>query len=171
MPKQAKRIKRTAPPPEGYNRIEPTIQRFLEKLRNAQLESSRGGTSKRSSLWPIYQINHQLSRYIYEMYYKRALISRDLYEWLLLQKYVNADLIAKWKKQGYEKLCCVSCISVSDKNQKTTCVCRVPRATLVSHKSSKASSGSLDLAQEAEDSSDTQIECTTCGCKGCASTD
>lgn len=171
MPKQVKRIKKNAPPPDGYNKIESAITRYLDKLRNAQLESSRGGANKKSSLWPIYQINHQLSRYVYEMYFKRALISRDLYEWLLLQKYVNADLIAKWKKQGYEKLCCVSCIMVSDKNQKTTCICRVPRATLVSSKSFKAIGDSTHPHNEAEGYPESQVECMTCGCKGCASTD
>jgi len=28
-----------------------------------------------------------------------------LYDWLLKNKYADAALIAKWKKQGYEKVC------------------------------------------------------------------
>ncbi len=45
------------------------------------------------------------SRYIYELYYEKEAISKTLYEWLLKNGYADANLIAKWKKQGYEKVC------------------------------------------------------------------
>lgn len=49
---------------------------------------------------------HELgSRYIYELYYEKEAISKQLYDWLLKNKYADAALIAKWKKQGYEKVC------------------------------------------------------------------
>ena len=35
---------------------------------------------------------------------------QELYDWLLKEGYGDANLIAKWKKAGYEKLCCVRCI-------------------------------------------------------------
>lgn len=44
------------------------------------------------------------SRYIYDLYYEKEAISKQLYEWLLKNKYADANLIAKWKKQGYEKV-------------------------------------------------------------------
>ena len=44
------------------------------------------------------------SRYIYDLYYEKEAISKQLYEWLLKNKYAQADLISKWKKQGYEKV-------------------------------------------------------------------
>lgn len=44
------------------------------------------------------------SRYIYDMYYEREAISKQLYDWLLKNGYADANLIAKWKKQGYEKV-------------------------------------------------------------------
>jgi bud site selection protein 31 len=44
------------------------------------------------------------SRYIYDLYYEKEAISRQLYEWLLKNNYADANLIAKWKKQGYEKV-------------------------------------------------------------------
>ena len=56
------------------------------------------------------RITHIRSRYIYDLYYKREAISRELYDWLLEQGYADAALIAKWKRTGYEKLCCVRCI-------------------------------------------------------------
>lgn len=48
--------------------------------------------------WPVFRIHHQRSRYIYDLYYKRKLISRDLYDYLLKNKYADGNLIAKWKK-------------------------------------------------------------------------
>lgn len=44
------------------------------------------------------------SRYIYELYYDKEAVSKQLYEWLLKNGYADANLIAKWKKQGYEKV-------------------------------------------------------------------
>jgi bud site selection protein 31 len=44
------------------------------------------------------------SRYIYELYYEKEAISKQLYDWLLKNGYADANLIAKWKKQGYEKV-------------------------------------------------------------------
>lgn len=45
------------------------------------------------------------------MFYFKKEISRDLYEYCLREKWADAPLIAKWKKKGYEKLCCINCIS------------------------------------------------------------
>ena len=44
------------------------------------------------------------SRYIYDLYYDKEAISKQLYEWLLKNGYADGNLIAKWKKQGYEKV-------------------------------------------------------------------
>ena len=67
---------------------------------------------KAEMLWPIYKINHQRSRYIYELFYKKKEISRELYDYCLKENYADKNLLAKWKKSGYEKLCCVQCINV-----------------------------------------------------------
>lgn len=43
----------------------------------------------------------------------------------------HCSLIAKWKRQGYEKLCCVRCIQSRDMNNVgSTCICRVPKSAL-----------------------------------------
>lgn len=55
--------------------------------------------------WPIFQISHQRSRYVYELYYEKEAISKELYEYLLKNGYADKMLIAKWKKTGYEKVC------------------------------------------------------------------
>ncbi|VDN09952.1 unnamed protein product [Dibothriocephalus latus] len=59
----------------------------------------------------------------------------------------DANLIAKWKKQGYENLCCLRCIQSRDTNFGTNCVCRVPK--------SKLEEGKV-------------VECQNCGCRGCS---
>ena len=51
-----------------------------------------------------------MSRYIYDLYYKKKEISRELYDYCVREKWCDAALIAKWKKQGFEKLCCLQCI-------------------------------------------------------------
>lgn len=132
-------------------------------MRDAENESHEG-KRKAESLWPIMRISHARSRYIYELYYKREAISRELYDWLLKEGYADAkcvsyllwlerlltmnySLVAKWKKAGYEKLCCLRCIQTrvrfplasqylsanyagcQDMNyQGSTCICRVPKA-------------------------------------------
>lgn len=76
------------------------------------------------------QIHHQRSRYIYDLYYKRQVISKELYDFCLETKLADVNLIAKWKKQGYENLCCLRCIQTKDTNFRTNCICRVPKSKL-----------------------------------------
>uniref|UniRef100_J3NBE1 non-specific serine/threonine protein kinase n=1 Tax=Oryza brachyantha TaxID=4533 RepID=J3NBE1_ORYBR len=149
--------------PDGWELIEPTLSELQSKMRevNRTLLSwwmlglcvaendPHDGKRKCEALWPIFKINHQRSRYLYDLYYNRKEISQELYEFCLDQGHADRNLIAKWKKQGYERLCCLRCIQTRDHNFATTCVCRVPR----------------HLREEQV------IECVHCGCKGCASGD
>ncbi|ERF68354.1 hypothetical protein EPUS_06770 [Endocarpon pusillum Z07020] len=100
------------PPPAGFEDIEDTLLEFSNKMKDAQ-SAPHEGKKKHETLWPIMQISHQ-----------------PLYEYLLKNNYADAALIAKWKKQGYEKLCCVKCIQTKETNFSSTCICRVPKATL-----------------------------------------
>lgn len=84
------------------------------------------------------------SRYVYDLYYNKEAISKALYDWLLKNGYADANLIAKWKKQGYEKLCCLRCIQAKENNFNATCICRVPKARL---------------------SKEQTVECISCGCR------
>ncbi|KAG0291569.1 hypothetical protein BGZ96_005069 [Linnemannia gamsii] len=145
MPKiKSSRTKRA---PEGFDDIEPTLREFQTKMKDAENDPHEG-KRKIEALWPIFRLHHQRSRYVYELYYKREAISKELYEYLLKQGYADANLIAKWKKAGYEKVCCLRCIQPKDTNFGTTCVCRVPRDKLEDGK---------------------VIECIHCGCRGCSS--
>ena len=58
-------------------------------MRDAENESHEG-KRKTESLWPIMRISHTRSRYIYELYYKREAISKELYDWLLKEGYADA---------------------------------------------------------------------------------
>ncbi|KAG0025572.1 Component of the SF3b subcomplex of the U2 snRNP [Podila clonocystis] len=147
------RSSRTKRAPEGFDEIEPTLKEFQQKMKDGKFISlsendPHEGKRKVEALWPVFRIHHQRSRYVYELFYKRKAISKELYEYLLKQGYADGNLIAKWKKSGYEKVCCLRCIQPKDTNFGTTCVCRVPR----------------DMLEEGK-----VIECIHCGCRGCSS--
>merc|ERR1712157_464303 len=107
------RTSRSTPPPEGFEDIEQILDEYERKMRDAEADDSQN-KRKVETLWPLIQINHTRSRYIYDLFYKREAISRELYDWLLKYQYADANLIAKWKRTGYEKLCCVRCIQSRD---------------------------------------------------------
>jgi hypothetical protein len=115
----------------GFDEIEGILEDYQRKMRDAENEDHEG-KRKNESIWPILRVHHSRTRYIYELYYKRDAISKELYDWLLKEDYAdkkwvtfanpvflsfsfcfltcNTSLIAKWKKPGYEKLCCSRCI-------------------------------------------------------------
>ena len=101
MSKFGRRIKE--PPPE-YEILEPVISALDAELRE-KVNEPHEGLRKTESQWPIHQINWQKSRYVYDMYYTYNYISRELYDYCITNKIVDASLIAKWKKPGYERLC------------------------------------------------------------------
>jgi len=136
--------------PDGWELINPTLEEFSKKMKDAETDPHEG-KRKVESVWPIFRIHHQRSRYIFELFYRKKAISRELYEFCLREGYADANLIAKWKKSGYEKLCCLRCIQTRDHNFATTCICRVPKSKL-------AEGGKT-------------VECAHCGCHGCASCD
>nr|KAF6439881.1 BUD31-like protein [Rousettus aegyptiacus] len=116
-------------PPDGWELIEPTLDELDQKMREAETEPHEG-KRKVESLWPIFRIHHQKTRYIFDLFYKRKAISRELYEYCIKEGYADKNLIAKWKKQGYENLCCLRCIQTRDTNFGTNCICRVPKSKL-----------------------------------------
>lgn len=91
------------PPPEGFEDIESDLLVFANKMKDAQNKPPPAGP-RHQAQWEIFQISHQRSRYVYELYYEKEAISKKLYDFLLKNGYADAMLIAKWKKQGYEKV-------------------------------------------------------------------
>ena len=144
------------PPPAGWEIIEHTLGEIERNMREgiavmvtflAEIEPHETKRIAEAS-WPIFRLHHLRSRYIYEMYYCQKAISEELYKYCLREKIADAALIAKWKKQGYERLCCLRCIQPADMNYGTTCICRVPRSKI--------------------DSSTHPFQCQLCGCRGCS---
>lgn len=119
----------------------------LKKPLFAAENEPHEGKRINESLWPIFKIHHQKTRYIYDLFYRRKAISRELYDYCIAEKIADPNLIAKWKKTGYENLCCLRCIQARDTNFGTNCICRVPK--------SKLEEGRI-------------VECVHCGCRGCS---
>ena len=116
--------KKKAPPP-GFDYVEPILEALENELRDKVKESNEG-KRKTEALWPVHQINWQKSRYIYDLFYIYKRISRQVYDYCIDQKLVDAALIAKWKKPGYERLCSTYVINPTNYKFGTTSLCRVP---------------------------------------------
>src|SRR6218665_961370 len=54
----------------------------------------------------------------------------ELYDYCLKEKIADGNIIAKWKKTGYENLCCLKCIQTNDTAFGANCICRVPKTKL-----------------------------------------
>ena len=106
MPAIRHASKRKAPP-AGFTDIEDDLLIFSNKMKDAENAPSTN-VPRHQVHWPIFQISHQRSRYVYELYYEKEAISKELYDWLLKNGYADAMLIAKWKKTGYEKVTLLS---------------------------------------------------------------
>eukprot|EP00980_Cylindrotheca_fusiformis_P014743 scaffold4009_cov124-Cylindrotheca_fusiformis.AAC.23 len=124
MPLPQRWHKKKKPPP-GFDVVEPTLEALEHELRD-KIKETNEKKRKTESLWPVHQINWQKSRYIYDLYYTYHRISKQVYNYCLQQKLVDAALIAKWKKPGYERLCSTYVINPSNYKFGTTSICRVP---------------------------------------------
>ena len=114
-------------PPATFEIIGPTLQILDNELRDC-VARSHEGLRKGEAIWPVHQINWQRSRYVYDMYKIHGWITKECYQYCERMKMIDVNLIAKWKKSGYENLC--STFAINSKNYKfgTVSVCRVPRS-------------------------------------------
>jgi hypothetical protein len=73
--------------------------RFFPSRSSFAVESEDNSTKRKNEImWPIFRLHHQRSRYLYEMYYVKNKITREVYEFALKYGFGDANLIAKWKK-------------------------------------------------------------------------
>lgn len=135
-------------PPPGFETIEPVLEALENELRD-KVKETNANKRKTESMWPVHQINWQRSRYVYDMYYTYHKISKQVYDYCISQKLVDAPLIAKWKKPGYERLCSTYVINPTNYKFATTSICRVPWK---------------DRSEDQKKAKD-----PTTGCMGCAS--
>jgi bud site selection protein 31 len=143
-----KRWHKKKKPPAGFEVVEPTLEALEHELRD-KIKDTNEKKRKTESVWPVHQISWQKSRYIYDMYYTYNRISKQVYNYCIQQKLVDAALIAKWKKPGYERLCSTYVINPTNYKFGTTSLCRVPL---------------WDRSTEQKSAQD-----PTTGCIGCAS--
>lgn len=111
--------------PEGWDDVIPQLEEFQQQMRDAVNEPHEG-KRRNEATWQITKIHYERSRYVFELFHKKKAISRELYDYLLLEKHADAALIAKWKKPGYEFLCSLQAIDKRNSNFGTTALCRVP---------------------------------------------
>ena len=133
-------------PPAGWDEIKQMILELNQQMKIAE-STSQFNTNTKEKLWRVMQCNWKRSRPVYEMRYKKKTMSNALYNWIISQGYADNELIQAWRKPGYDRLCCVACIS-KNTDHGGTCICRVPR-----------------------DKRDPNIKCFHCGCPGCCSGD
>jgi bud site selection protein 31 len=125
LPQRWHKTKKSTPP-AGFDYVEPVLEALEHELRD-KVKESNSSKRKTESMWPVHQINWQKSRYVYDLYYTHERISRQVYDHCISQKLIDAALIAKWKKPGYEKLCSTYVINPSNYKFGTTSICRVPQ--------------------------------------------
>ena len=63
-------------------------------MREAEL-APHEGKRKVETLWPIFKIHHQKSRYLYDLYHKRKTISKELYDYCLKNTLGDKNLIGE----------------------------------------------------------------------------
>ncbi|KAI7955284.1 hypothetical protein MJO28_005684 [Puccinia striiformis f. sp. tritici] len=146
------RTNRTKPPPEGFEDIEGVLDEYERKMRDEDIfgkqlnqqhmkEKERTNQYGQSFELTIPDLD------IFTIYITNEKLSLEIY----LIDYADANLIAKWKRTGFEGLCCARCVQSRDMNYAgSVCICRVPKANL---------------------KPGTVVECVHCGCRGCASGD
>jgi hypothetical protein len=65
----APKDKRKKKVPKGFDKLTETLAALDSKMRDAEAEDTER-KRKAESLWSIFRIHHQKSRYIYEMFYR-----------------------------------------------------------------------------------------------------
>lgn len=111
--------------PKGYEKLEPHLLECERKMRDA-VDAPHHGKSKNEANWPIHRLHYEKNRLVYELHHKQKSLSKELFDFLVREKIVDAPLIAQWNKQGYETLCSMAAIQRSNTNYGTTSICRVP---------------------------------------------
>ena len=93
------RTKRSKPPPEGWELISDKLEEFQRLMREEEL-APHTGKRKVETSWGIFKLNHQRTRYVYDMYYVKKEITRELWDYCVKEGYVDQSLAAKWRKVG-----------------------------------------------------------------------
>ena len=133
-------------PPAGWDEIKDQILDLNGIMRRAETNCSESGDSK-EQIWGVMRANWKRSRPIYEARWRNKTMSDELYNWICDQGYADRTLIDVWRRPGYDRACCVGCVS-KNTDHGGVCICRVPK----------------EKRQK-------NVKCFHCGCPGCCSGD
>eukprot|EP00659_Diplonema_papillatum_P008945 gene8945-13848_t len=115
--------------PKGWEIVAPVLDALQEELKE-QITAGHDGRRKVEAQWPVHQISWQRTRYIYDLYHRYKRIPKPVYDYCIKNKLIDAALVAKWKKPGYERLCSTHTINPNNYNFGSVSICRVPRYEL-----------------------------------------
>ena len=91
------------------------------------LQNEEHDGKRRAELnWKIHRLHWEKNRFIYDLHYKKKVMQKELFEYLVREKIADGALISKWRKPGYEILCSMLAIQKGNHNFGTTSHCRVP---------------------------------------------
>ncbi len=64
-------------PPEGWEMIEEVVEDFEQQMKEA-VNEEQGGKRKAELTWKIHRIHWEKNRFIFDLMYKRKVMSREL---------------------------------------------------------------------------------------------
>ncbi|EME26819.1 G10 family protein [Galdieria sulphuraria] len=111
--------------PKGFELIETQLEKFEDEMREI-MNDTMEDKMRNELTWKVHKLHWKKNRFIFNLYYKEKAISKELFDFLVKEKVVDANLISKWRKPGYENLCSLAVISKTNTNFRTAGVCRVP---------------------------------------------
>lgn len=111
--------------PKGFELIEAQLEQFEDEMREV-MNDTMEDKMRNELTWKVHKLHWKKNRFIFNLYYKEKSISKELFDFLVREKVVDANLISKWRKPGYENLCSLAVISKTNTNFRTAGVCRVP---------------------------------------------
>ena len=113
------------PPPKGFDVVSDALDAFEQQMKDA-VNDTADGKGKGEAMWAISSINFRRTRHLFDLCFKTKEISREVLDYCAAMGFIDAGLVKRWRIPGYERLCCVTCVTPSATNSGGSCVCRVP---------------------------------------------
>eukprot|EP00477_Mikrocytos_mackini_P001689 GAHX01001827.1.p1 GENE.GAHX01001827.1~~GAHX01001827.1.p1 ORF type:complete len:151 (-),score=17.70 GAHX01001827.1:123-575(-) len=132
-------------PPSGWGEIEGILIKYENKMLEIYMESS-GNRSSKEMLWKISKLNKEKTLEISQINISKTMAAGIAFGVEL--GYIDTSLLRQCNKRGFEKLCCMNCITPQYTENLRKCICRVRSNDIV---------GTVFT------------ECNICGCMGCHS--
>jgi bud site selection protein 31 len=132
-------------PPPGFDAVAPVLDEYEARMR-AAIAEPHAGKRKAETTWGVAEVNRERTRAVFNLV-RAGTVSKEVLEYCVKVKFVDGSLVKLWSIKGYESACCAECVQPRNHTFGGACICRVP---------------ARDRAEDA-------IQCSHCGCTGCAS--